>query len=66
MAARRTETVTSVLLSDPPPVLVAPSLLRGLGLAEDGVPTWITDPAVRQSILDGFLDIPDDLLRGSR
>lgn len=28
----RTETVVSVLLSDPPPVLVAPALLRGLGL----------------------------------
>lgn len=29
-----TETVTSVLLSDPPPVLVAPALLRGLGLVD--------------------------------
>lgn len=28
----RTETVMSVLLSDPPAVLVAPALLRGLGL----------------------------------
>ena len=28
----RTETVVSVLLSDPPPVLVAPALLRALGL----------------------------------
>lgn len=28
----RTETVVSVLLCDPPAVLVAPALLRGLGL----------------------------------
>lgn len=27
-------------------------------------PKWVTDPNVRQSIRDGFLDIPDDLLRG--
>lgn len=61
----RVETVLSVLLSDPPPVLVAPALLRGLDLSPSRVPAWITDPNVRQSILDGFLDIPDDL-RGSR
>jgi hypothetical protein len=30
------------------------------------VPAWITDEALRASILDGFIDIPDDLLRGSR
>lgn len=30
----RTETVVSVLLCDPPAVLVAPALLRGLGLIE--------------------------------
>jgi hypothetical protein len=62
MTARRTETVMSDLLSDLPAVLVAPALLRGLGLASDGVPDWITDPAVRQSVLEGFLEIPDDLL----
>lgn len=28
------KSVTSVLLSDPPPVLVAPALLRGLGLVD--------------------------------
>lgn len=34
MTVMRTETVVSVLLSDPPPVLIAPALLRGLGLIE--------------------------------
>ncbi|MFE2140252.1 hypothetical protein ACFXA3_00535 [Streptomyces sp. NPDC059456] len=58
----RIETVTSVLLSDPPKVLEAPALLRGLALIPNRVPAWITDEAARQSILDGFLDIPDDLL----
>lgn len=58
----RIETVTSVLLSDPPKVLEAPALLRGLDLIPNRVPAWVTDPNVRRSILEGFLDIPDDLL----
>lgn len=58
----RVETVISVLLSDPPRVLEAPALLRGLDLIPCRVPAGITDPGARQSILDGFLDIPDDLL----
>jgi hypothetical protein len=62
----RTETVVSVLLCDPPKVLEAPALLRGLDLIPRRVPAWITDEALRASILDGFIDIPDDLLRGSR
>lgn len=61
----RTETVTSVLLCDPPKVLEAPALLRGLDLIPNSVPAWITDPAVRESIVAGFVDFPDDL-RGSR
>lgn len=54
-----TETVTSVLLSDPPPVLVAPALLRGLGLTDRDPLAWITDPDLRESIKDGFVDLPD-------
>lgn len=55
----RTETVISVLLSDPPPVLVAPALLRGLDLADREPPTWIQDPDLRASIVAGFVDLPD-------
>jgi hypothetical protein len=62
----RSESVTSVLLCDPPKVLEAPALLRGLDLIPRRVPAWITDEAVRASILAGFIEIPDDLLRGAR
>ncbi|MCX4801724.1 hypothetical protein OG594_08680 [Streptomyces sp. NBC_01214] len=54
-----TETVMSVLLSDPPPVLVAPALLRGLGLTDREPPAWIADPDLRESIKAGFVDLPD-------
>ncbi|MFD9259074.1 hypothetical protein [Streptomyces sp. NPDC059538] len=27
------------------------------------IPSWITDPDVRDSIRDGLIDIPDELLR---
>lgn len=62
----RAETVVSELLCVLPPVLEAPVLLRALDLVPRPVPAWITDEAVRSSIVDGFIDIPDDLLRGSR
>lgn len=45
-----TETVMSVLLSDPQPVL-GPSRRDPLA--------WITDPDLRESIRDGFVDLPD-------
>lgn len=47
-----TETVTSVLLSDPPPVLVAPALLRGLGLVD-------RDPDFQASLDAGFTESLD-------
>jgi hypothetical protein len=47
----RTETVVSVLLSDPPPVLVAPALLRGLGLVARPV-----DPDVADTEASGYLE----------
>jgi hypothetical protein len=50
----RTETVVSVLLSDPPPVLVAPALLRGLGLVARPV-----DPDFAESLRDGFVESLD-------
>jgi hypothetical protein len=47
----RTETVVSVLLSDPPPVLVAPALLRGLG------PTCRpVDPDVADTEAAGYIE----------
>jgi hypothetical protein len=41
--------------------VVLPGLLAGVGLSPRRVPRWITDPAVIESILAGFIDIPDDL-----
>ncbi|MFZ3473155.1 hypothetical protein ACODT3_10525 [Streptomyces sp. 4.24] len=65
MTAMRTETVVlSELLTDVPPVLEAPAFLRSLDLIPSRVPAWVVDEAVRQSILDGFLDVPDDLIGG--
>ncbi|MEU6899526.1 hypothetical protein [Streptomyces virginiae] len=55
----RTETVVSVLLSDPPPVLVAPALLRALDLTDREPPAWIQDADLRASIVAGFVDLPD-------
>ena len=52
----RTETVVSVLLSDPPPVLVAPALLRGLGLVERPI-----DPDFAASLRDGFVEADVDV-----
>jgi hypothetical protein len=49
----RIETVTSVLLSDPPPVLVAPALLRGLGLVD-------RDPDFAATLRDGFVEADVD------
>ncbi|MBT2477586.1 hypothetical protein [Streptomyces sp. ISL-94] len=46
-----TETVVSVLLSDPPPVLVAPALLRGLGLVERPV-----DPDFADTLAAGYIE----------
>ena len=44
------------------PVPPAGPLLRALGIvARPTVPAWITDPAVREDIIAGLLDIPDDL-----
>ncbi|MFF4848736.1 hypothetical protein [Streptomyces sp. NPDC001194] len=51
----RIETVTSVLLSDPPPVLVAPALLRGLGLLERDV-----DPDFADTLAAGYVESPDE------
>jgi hypothetical protein len=49
-----------------PAVQVGAPLVRALGLSPaPEVPGWITDPAVRASIAEGFLDLPDDL-RGQR
>lgn len=65
--SRRMETVVSPLLTVP--VIPPPAsrlLLAGLDLApRTRVPAWITDPAVRASILAGFVDIPDDLIGGA-
>jgi hypothetical protein len=60
----RTVTVLSELLTDVPPVLEAPAFLRSLDLIPSPVPDWVVDKDVRQSILDGFLDVPDDLIGG--
>lgn len=46
----RIETVVSVLLSDPPPVL---------DRADREPAAWITDPDLRASIKDGLMDLPD-------
>ncbi|MFD4912789.1 hypothetical protein ACFWNR_06150 [Streptomyces virginiae] len=54
----------AVALLSESPVLVAPALLQALDLSPHPVPAWITDEAVRDSIRDGLIDIPDDLLRG--
>ncbi|TGB11592.1 hypothetical protein [Streptomyces sp. MZ04] len=43
------------------PPVVLPGLLSGVGVITRRVPAWITDPDVIQSILDGHIDIPDDL-----
>jgi hypothetical protein len=59
------EPVDSPLLSLPVvPEPAAGLLLRGLGLVPR-VPVWVTDPDLIASILDGFIDIPDDLVGGS-
>ncbi|MEU6397820.1 hypothetical protein ABZ867_12670 [Streptomyces cinnamoneus] len=50
----RTETVVSVLLSDPPPVLVAPALLRGLGLVARPV-----DPDFADTVAAGYVEDVD-------
>ena len=48
------------------PVPPAGPLLRALGIvARPTVPAWITDPAVREDIIAGLLDIPDDLTGGA-
>lgn len=54
----------AVALLSETPVLVAPALLQALDLAPHPIPAWITDEAVRDSIRDGLIDIPDDLLGG--
>jgi hypothetical protein len=41
--------------------VILPELLAGIGLVVHRVPRWITDPALIQSIVDGFIDIPDEL-----
>ena len=41
--------------------VVLPGLLSGVGITERRVPAWITDPDLIESILDGHVDIPDDL-----
>jgi hypothetical protein len=51
VSARRTEAVTSVLLSDLPPVLVAPALLRGLGLVARE-----PDPDFADSVAAGYVE----------
>ncbi|MFE2850641.1 hypothetical protein ACFXJO_05835 [Streptomyces lavendulae] len=51
MTARPIETVTSVLLSDPPPALVAPALLRGLGLLPREV-----DPDFAATVAAGYVE----------
>ncbi|MGW0904934.1 hypothetical protein [Streptomyces sp. NPDC002853] len=43
------------------PPVVLPSLLVGVGITVRHVPRWITDPDLIESILAGFIDIPDDL-----
>lgn len=44
------------------PVTVAPLLLRALDLVpRPPVPRWASDPDFIQSVLDGLVDIPDDL-----
>ena len=48
------ETVVSVLLSDPPPVLVAPALLRGLGLVA-------RDPDFQASVDAKFIETDVDV-----
>ncbi|WP_405531596.1 hypothetical protein OG592_27320 [Streptomyces avidinii] len=37
--------------------------IRNGKAARRQAPRWVTDPNVRQSIRDGLIDIPDDLLR---
>ncbi|MYV77732.1 hypothetical protein GT352_27940 [Streptomyces sp. SID1046] len=57
--------VLSALLCDPDAaVQMAGPLLRSLDLTDRDPLAWITDPNLRQSIADGFIDIPDDLLGG--
>ncbi len=43
-----------------PPVIL-PGLLAAVGVVERPVPRWITDPDLIRSILDGHVDIPDEL-----
>ncbi|MEU5900655.1 MULTISPECIES: hypothetical protein [Streptomyces] len=41
--------------------VILPGLLAGVGLTERRVPAWVTDPGLKASILDGHMEIPDDL-----
>ncbi|WP_369213895.1 hypothetical protein [Streptomyces flavofungini] len=41
--------------------VVLPSLLVGVGITPRRVPAWITDKRLIESILAGFIDIPDEL-----
>ena len=64
MSAPTVETVVPELLTSLPvvPAPVAGPLLRALDLSPRlRVPAWVTDPHVRDDILDGFLEFPDDL-----
>ncbi|MEU0393871.1 hypothetical protein ABZ208_14010 [Streptomyces sp. NPDC006208] len=66
--SRRLVSVHSELLTTLPvvPAPVARQLLAGLDLApRRRVPAWVTDPGLRESILAGFIDIPDELAGGA-
>lgn len=66
MSPRETQLLAAALANPDAAVQVGAPLVRALGLGPaSDVPGWITDPAVRASILAGFLDLPDDL-RGQR
>lgn len=66
MSPRETQVLSALLCDPDAAVQVGAPLVRALGLGPASVvPGWITDPAVRASILAGVLDLPDDL-RGQR
>lgn len=52
--------VLSTLLCDPGAAIqMAGPLLRSLDLTDRDPLGWITDPGLRQSIADGFVELPD-------
>jgi hypothetical protein len=44
------------------PLIIAPTLLSGLGITRRPVPAWITNPDRIASIEAGLIDIDDELM----